>query len=139
MHVSKRGGTSTYGQLLLGVLGGAVLATGIFIAGGEFKRRGWTEPTPVTMLLASLERGFKFAERQKGNRKHLDIGCHRARKTKSARVPNRTAVACDAQATVARLSVGGTTRATAELVIPSRHSPVMSNNSCVLIASGSIG
>ncbi|MGA9887456.1 MAG: patatin-like phospholipase family protein [Candidatus Acidiferrales bacterium] len=59
MYVSKRGGTATYGQLLLGVLGGAALATGILIAGGQFKRRGWAESKSVTTLLTSLGRGFK--------------------------------------------------------------------------------
>jgi hypothetical protein len=62
MYVSKRGGTSTYWQSLLGVLGGAILASGILIAGGQFQRRGWAESAPVTMLLTSLGRGFKKDE-----------------------------------------------------------------------------
>jgi hypothetical protein len=53
--------------------------------------------------------------------------------------PDRIIKAYDAQPTVVRLSVGGATWAAAERVIPSRHSPVMSNNRCAPIASRSIG
>jgi len=57
-YVSKNGGTSTYPRLLLGVLGGAVLAVVILIAGGQFKRRGWSQAKLITALLTSLGPGF---------------------------------------------------------------------------------
>lgn len=63
MHVSKSGGTATYGPLLLGALGGAALATGILVAGGQFKRRGWAESKPVTKFLTALGPGFKKDEK----------------------------------------------------------------------------
>jgi hypothetical protein len=59
MYVSKNGGTSTYPRLLLGVLGGAVLAVVILVAGGQFKRRGWSEARPVTAFLSFFGPGFK--------------------------------------------------------------------------------
>ncbi len=59
MYVSKNGGTSTYPRLLLGVLGGAALAVVILVAGGQFKRRSWSEARPVTALLSSFGPGFK--------------------------------------------------------------------------------
>src|SRR6266481_2900074 len=43
MYVSKNGGTSTYLRSLLGALGGAVLAAGILVAGGQFQRPAWLE------------------------------------------------------------------------------------------------
>src|SRR6266478_999781 len=59
MYVSKNGGTSTYLQSLLGALGGAVLAVGILVAGGQFKRRGWSEAKPVTAFLSFFGPGFQ--------------------------------------------------------------------------------
>jgi hypothetical protein len=59
MYVSKNGGTSTYLRLLLGALGGAVLAVGILIAGGQFNRRGWSEAEPVTAFLSFFGPGFQ--------------------------------------------------------------------------------
>jgi len=59
MYVSKNGGTSTYLRLLLGALGGAVLAFVILVAGGQFQRRGWSEAKPVTAFLSFFGPGFK--------------------------------------------------------------------------------
>ena len=59
MYVSKNGGTSTYLQSLVGALGGAVLAVGILVAGGQFKRRGWSEAKPVTAFLSFFGPGFQ--------------------------------------------------------------------------------
>ena len=59
MYVSKNGGTSTYLRLLLGALGGAVLAFIILVAGGQFQRRGWSEAKPVTAFLSFFGPGFK--------------------------------------------------------------------------------
>ena len=59
MYVSKNGGTSTYLRLLLGALGGAVLAVGILVAGGQFNRRGWSEAAPVTAFLSFFGPGFQ--------------------------------------------------------------------------------
>jgi hypothetical protein len=59
MHESSKGATSTYPRLLLGVLGGAALAAGVLVAGGQFKRRGGTESKPVTKFLSSFGPGFK--------------------------------------------------------------------------------
>ena len=59
MYVSKNGGTSTYLRLLLGALGGAVLAFVILVAGGQFQRRGWSEAKPVTAFLSYFGPGFK--------------------------------------------------------------------------------
>ena len=58
-YVSKNGGTSTYLRLLLGALGGAVLAFVILAAGGQFQRRGWSEAKPVTAFLSFFGPGFK--------------------------------------------------------------------------------
>jgi hypothetical protein len=58
-YVSKNGGTSTYLRLLLGALGGAVLAFVILVAGGQFQRRGWSEAKPVTAFLSFFGPGFK--------------------------------------------------------------------------------
>jgi len=59
MYVSKSGGTSSYLRLLLGALGGAVLAFVILVAGGQFQRRGWSEAKPVTAFLSYFGPGFK--------------------------------------------------------------------------------
>ena len=59
VYVSKNGGTSTYPRLFLGVLGGGVLAAVILVAGGQFKRRGWSEAKPVTAFLSFFGPGFK--------------------------------------------------------------------------------
>jgi hypothetical protein len=59
MYVSKSGGTSSYLRLLLGALGGAVLAFVILVAGGQFQRRGWSEAKPVTAFLSFFGPGFK--------------------------------------------------------------------------------
>ena len=58
-YVSRNGGTSTYLRLLLGALGGAVLAFVILVAGGQFQRRGWSEAKPVTAFLSFFGPGFK--------------------------------------------------------------------------------
>lgn len=57
-YVSKNDGTATYFRLVLGVLGGAVLAYVILVAGGQFKRRGWADSRPVAALLSSFGPGF---------------------------------------------------------------------------------
>jgi hypothetical protein len=56
----------------------------------------------------SLAALIDFAESHnpEGNRKHLEIVCHRARKTKSARLLGRTAVPCDTRAARVRLPIG---------------------------------
>jgi hypothetical protein len=59
IYVSKSGGTSNYPRLLLGTLAGALLATALLIAGGQFKRRGWSEAKPVTAFLSSFGPGFQ--------------------------------------------------------------------------------
>jgi len=51
--------TSTYLQSLLARWGGAVLAVGILVAGGQFKRRGWSEAKPVTAFLSFFGPGFQ--------------------------------------------------------------------------------
>jgi hypothetical protein len=58
LYVSKNGGTSTYPRLLVGVLGGAVMAAVILVAGGQFNRLSWAESTPVTAFLSSFGPGF---------------------------------------------------------------------------------
>jgi hypothetical protein len=67
MYVSKNGGTSTYPRLLLGVLGGAVLAVVILVIGDRFQRRGWSEAKPVTTFLAFFGPGF---EKEDGTSAH---------------------------------------------------------------------
>jgi hypothetical protein len=59
MYVSSSGGTSTYPRLLLGVLGGAVLAAGILVVGGRFKSAGWARPSPAGTFLSVFGSGFK--------------------------------------------------------------------------------
>lgn len=59
MYVSKTGGTSTYLRSLLGALGGAVLAAGVLVAGGQFKRGRWSEAKPVTAFLSFFGPGFQ--------------------------------------------------------------------------------
>jgi Patatin-like phospholipase len=59
MYVSKDGGTSAYPRLLLGVLGGAVLAVGILVIGDRFQRRGLPEIKPVTAFLSFFGPGFQ--------------------------------------------------------------------------------
>lgn len=59
IYVSKSGGTSNYPRLLLGTLGGLVLATALLVAGGQFKRRAWSEAKPVTAFLWSFGPGFQ--------------------------------------------------------------------------------
>jgi hypothetical protein len=59
IYVSKSCGTSNYPRLLLGALGGAALATGLLVAGGQLKRGGWSEAKPVTALLWSFGPGFQ--------------------------------------------------------------------------------
>ncbi len=59
MYVSKSGGTSTYLRLLLGVLGGAVLAVVILVIGDRFQRRGLPEIKPVTAFLSFFGPGFQ--------------------------------------------------------------------------------
>jgi hypothetical protein len=73
MYVSKNGGTSTYPQLLLGVLSGAALAFGILVAGGQFQRRGWSEAKPVSAFLSFFGPGF-----QKGDGKSAHEGHYMA-------------------------------------------------------------
>src|SRR5260370_23063893 len=58
MYVSKHAGTATYLQSLLGALGGAVLAVGILVAGGQFKRRGWAGAQAVTPFLSFFRPRF---------------------------------------------------------------------------------
>jgi len=59
MYVSKNGGTSSYLRLLLGALGGAVLAFALLVGGGQLQRRGWSEAKPVTAFLSFFGPGFK--------------------------------------------------------------------------------
>jgi hypothetical protein len=63
MYVSRVGGSSTYPRLALGFLGGAALATGILVGGGQFQRRGWSEAKAVTKFLSSFGPGFKKDDR----------------------------------------------------------------------------
>src|SRR5207245_793646 len=55
----QSGGTSTYPRLLAGVIGGALLAAVILIAGGQVQRRGWPEAKPVTVFLSFFGPGFQ--------------------------------------------------------------------------------
>lgn len=59
IYVSKTGGTSNYPRLLLGALGGLALAIALLVAGGQFKRRVWSEAKPVSAFLSSLGPGFQ--------------------------------------------------------------------------------
>jgi hypothetical protein len=59
MYVSKNGGTSTYPRLLLGVLGGAVLALLILVIGDRLQRRGLPEVKPVAAFLSFFGPGFQ--------------------------------------------------------------------------------
>ena len=59
IYVSKSGGTSNYPRLALGTLGGAALATALLVAGGQFKRRAWSDAKLVTKFLSSFGPGFQ--------------------------------------------------------------------------------
>ena len=59
IYVSKSGGTSNYPRLALGALAGAALATALLVAGGQFKRRAWSDAKLVTKFLSSFGPGFQ--------------------------------------------------------------------------------
>jgi len=59
MYVSCVGASSSYPRLALGFLGGAALATGILVGGGQFRRRDWSEAKAVTNFLSFFGPGFK--------------------------------------------------------------------------------
>jgi Patatin-like phospholipase len=70
MYVSKNDGTATYPRLLLGVLGGAVLAVVILIAGDHFQRRGWSEAKPLTAFLSFFGPGFQKEDGKSAHEGH---------------------------------------------------------------------
>jgi Patatin-like phospholipase len=70
MYVSKDGGTSAYPRLLLGVLGGAVLAVVILVIGDRFQRRGLPEIKPVTAFLSFFGPGFQKEDGTSAHKGH---------------------------------------------------------------------
>jgi Patatin-like phospholipase len=59
LFVSESDGTSAYLWLVLGAVGGGVLATAILAIGAQFKQRRWSRAKPVTSFLNIFGPGFR--------------------------------------------------------------------------------